>query len=98
MRELVAALLEDGKAGRPASGESGVAEAAPATDRGPAVLVGAVERQEVWSFPDIDPIAFQIGPLAVRWYGLMYLFGFVGGYFVVGGWPAEEASRSATSN
>ena len=83
VRELVAALLEDGKAGRPASGESGVAEAARATDRGPAVLVGAVERQEVWSFPDIDPIAFQIGPLAVRWYGLMYLFGFVGGFFVV---------------
>ena len=37
----------------------------------------------MWSFPDIDPIAFQVGPLAVRWYGLMYLFGFVGGYFVV---------------
>lgn len=26
--------------------------------------------------PDIDPIAFAIGPLAVRWYGLMYLVGF----------------------
>jgi phosphatidylglycerol---prolipoprotein diacylglyceryl transferase len=26
--------------------------------------------------PDIDPIAFSIGPLAVRWYGLMYLLGF----------------------
>jgi phosphatidylglycerol---prolipoprotein diacylglyceryl transferase len=26
--------------------------------------------------PDIDPIAFAIGPLAVRWYGLMYLLGF----------------------
>lgn len=35
-----------------------------------------------WTFPDIDPIAFQVGPLAVRWYGLMYLFGFVGGFFV----------------
>ena len=23
--------------------------------------------------PEIDPIAVQIGPLAVRWYGLMYL-------------------------
>ena len=31
--------------------------------------------------PDIDPVAFQIGPLQVRWYGLMYVFGFVGGYF-----------------
>jgi len=37
----------------------------------------------VLSFPAIDPIAFQIGPIAVRWYGLMYLFGFVGGYFLV---------------
>jgi len=27
--------------------------------------------------PQFDPIAFQVGPLAVRWYGLMYLLGFV---------------------
>lgn len=26
--------------------------------------------------PQFDPIAFQVGPLAVRWYGLMYLIGF----------------------
>lgn len=26
--------------------------------------------------PQIDPIAISIGPLAVRWYGLMYLIGF----------------------
>ena len=26
--------------------------------------------------PQFDPVAFQIGPLAVRWYGLMYLVGF----------------------
>jgi len=26
--------------------------------------------------PNIDPVAFSIGPLAVRWYGLMYLAGF----------------------
>ncbi len=26
--------------------------------------------------PDFDPIAFSIGPLAVRWYGLMYLVAF----------------------
>ena len=29
--------------------------------------------------PEFDPIAIQIGPIAVRWYGLMYLVGFVGG-------------------
>lgn len=27
--------------------------------------------------PDINPIAFKIGPLAVHWYGLMYVFAFV---------------------
>lgn len=26
--------------------------------------------------PQFDPIAFQVGPLAVRWYGLMYLAAF----------------------
>ena len=29
------------------------------------------------TYPDIDPIIFQIGPLAVRWYGVMYLVGFL---------------------
>jgi phosphatidylglycerol:prolipoprotein diacylglycerol transferase len=28
-------------------------------------------------YPQFDPVAFRIGPLAVRWYGLMYLVGFV---------------------
>jgi phosphatidylglycerol:prolipoprotein diacylglycerol transferase len=27
--------------------------------------------------PQFDPIAIQLGPLAVRWYGLMYLAGFI---------------------
>ncbi len=27
------------------------------------------------AFPAIDPIAFELGPLAVRWYGLSYLAG-----------------------
>ncbi|OUS69525.1 prolipoprotein diacylglyceryl transferase [Pseudoalteromonas sp. A601] len=27
-------------------------------------------------FPQIDPIIFTVGPLSVRWYGLMYLIGF----------------------
>lgn len=26
--------------------------------------------------PDFNPVALQIGPVAVHWYGLMYLFGF----------------------
>lgn len=31
-------------------------------------------------YPQINPIAVQLGPLAVHWYGLMYLFGFAAGY------------------
>ena len=26
--------------------------------------------------PDINPVAISLGPLAVRWYGIMYLVGF----------------------
>jgi phosphatidylglycerol:prolipoprotein diacylglycerol transferase len=32
------------------------------------------------AYPEIDPIAVQIGPVAVRWYGLMYLAGFICAY------------------
>ena len=32
----------------------------------------------VWVHPQFDPVAFAVGPLAVRWYGLMYLLAFVG--------------------
>ncbi len=34
-------------------------------------------------YPNIDPVLVRIGPLALRWYGLMYLAGFVAGFFVV---------------
>ena len=30
-------------------------------------------------FPEFDPVIAQLGPIAVRWYGLMYVLGF---YFV----------------
>jgi len=32
------------------------------------------------AFPNIDPIALQIGPLKIHWYGLMYLVGFLGAW------------------
>ncbi len=32
--------------------------------------------------PNIEPVAFSIGPLAVRWYGLMYLAGFATGWWL----------------
>ena len=32
--------------------------------------------------PTIDPVIFAIGPLAVRWYGMMYLVGFAVGWWL----------------
>ncbi|HLS85128.1 MAG TPA: prolipoprotein diacylglyceryl transferase [Burkholderiales bacterium] len=32
--------------------------------------------------PNFDPVAFSIGPLAVRWYGLMYLLGFAAAWWL----------------
>jgi phosphatidylglycerol:prolipoprotein diacylglycerol transferase len=33
-------------------------------------------------YPDIDPVALALGPLKIRWYGLMYVLGFLGGWFL----------------
>ncbi len=35
------------------------------------------------AYPLIDPVIVQIGPLAIRWYGMMYLMGFIVGYLVI---------------
>lgn len=35
------------------------------------------------TFPAIDPIIFSLGPLHVRWYGLMYVLGFIACYYLV---------------
>jgi phosphatidylglycerol:prolipoprotein diacylglycerol transferase len=32
-------------------------------------------------FPMIDPVAVQIGPLAIKWYGLAYVVGLLGGWW-----------------
>ena len=50
--------------------------------------------------PDFDPVALRLGPLQVHWYGLMYLLGFIGGWWLGrlragrpgSGWKAEEVS------
>ena len=36
------------------------------------------------TFPRIDPVIFSLGPLQVRWYGLMYILGFLATYLLVG--------------
>lgn len=32
---------------------------------------------EFLNFPQFDPVIFEIGPIGLRWYGLMYLIGFI---------------------
>jgi len=34
-------------------------------------------------FPAIDPVALRLGPLAIRWYGIAYLLGFLCGYGIL---------------
>ncbi len=40
-------------------------------------------------YPEIDPIAFKIGPLAVRWYGIAYVAGLFAGV-----WLLRKIARS----
>ena len=50
--------------------------------------------------PNIDPIAISLGPLDIRWYGLMYLIGFAFAFWMAnrvcdksnGVWTREQAS------
>jgi phosphatidylglycerol:prolipoprotein diacylglycerol transferase len=34
-------------------------------------------------FPDVDPVIFRIGRVAVHWYGVAYLLGFIFAYFLL---------------
>ncbi|HBR98158.1 MAG TPA: prolipoprotein diacylglyceryl transferase, partial [Gammaproteobacteria bacterium] len=44
------------------------------------------------TYPDIDPVALAIGPVKIHWYGLMYLVGFFGGW-----WLAKYRARKPNS-
>ena len=33
--------------------------------------------------PHMDPVFLRIGPLEFRWYGLMYIIGFIAAYFII---------------
>jgi phosphatidylglycerol---prolipoprotein diacylglyceryl transferase len=41
------------------------------------------------TYPQIDPVAFSLGPLAVHWYGLTYLIGFAGAW-ALATWRARK--------
>ena len=34
------------------------------------------------TYPEIDPVALAIGPVKVHWYGLMYVVGFIAGWWL----------------
>ena len=34
------------------------------------------------TYPNISPVAISAGPFQVHWYGLMYLVGFLGGWWL----------------
>jgi phosphatidylglycerol:prolipoprotein diacylglycerol transferase len=40
------------------------------------------KEDSMFEYTGFDPVALQLGPLAIRWYGLMYLVGFVGGWWL----------------
>lgn len=56
--------------------------------------------EQFLQFPVIDPIIFSIGPIALRWYGMMYLIGFLGAMLIAnkaadksnGQWTREQVS------
>jgi len=47
------------------------------------------------TYPRIDPIALQLGPLKVHWYGLMYLVGFAL-FWLLGRWRARRPDFAIT--
>jgi len=56
--------------------------------------------EQFLQFPIIDPIIFSIGPVALRWYGMMYLIGFLAAMFIAnkaadnskGVWTRDQVS------
>ncbi|HXH54877.1 MAG TPA: prolipoprotein diacylglyceryl transferase [Gammaproteobacteria bacterium] len=45
------------------------------------------------TYPDINPVALQIGPLAIHWYGIMYVLGFAGVFWSCNARRTESQSR-----
>jgi phosphatidylglycerol:prolipoprotein diacylglycerol transferase len=44
--------------------------------------------------PEFDPVALQLGPLAIRWYGLMYLVAFAA-FYALGRWRVAHTHYRA---
>lgn len=58
----------------------------------------------MFQYPGFDPVAISVGPLAIRWYGLMYLLGFLSGWLLARhrakqawrGWTVEQVDDFMT--
>lgn len=49
-------------------------------------------------YPQIDPVALSFGPVQVHWYGLMYLFSFLAGWFLARRRAAQPIWRAVGWN
>jgi phosphatidylglycerol:prolipoprotein diacylglycerol transferase len=47
-------------------------------------------------FPDIDPVAIHLGPIAIRWYALSYIAGLTGGWWYLR-WLAAKSHAKFTA-
>lgn len=47
----------------------------------------------IWMFPQFDPVALQLGPIAIRWYALSYIAGIILGWrlcaHIIRRWPGK---------
>src|SRR5208337_1269104 len=51
--------------------------------RQPGMIAFSPRRNQMIPYPHINPVLFSIGPVHVRWYGVMYVLGFIASYFLI---------------
>ena len=66
-------------------------------------MIESLKLSALMPFPEIDPVALSIGPLAIHWYGLAYVAGILCGWFYARQiarrdhlWPNERSPITAT--
>src|SRR5437870_13223723 len=65
----------EGRRDHPVLQRAGFRRKAPSLDRHYMILT--------IPYPNIDPVFLRIGPVQLRWYGLMYMLSFIIGFFVL---------------
>jgi phosphatidylglycerol---prolipoprotein diacylglyceryl transferase len=59
---------------------------------GKVYVIAGKDQYHMLAYPHIDPVLVSLGPLKVHWYGMMYLCGFVGAF-----WLAQVRCRRSDS-